>query len=145
MNGNGLTGLHQLTQWGDGLDFLSHAVVAVIDEPNQIEEIVHALDSDLGSTQNVAIVQGQEAFQQFSHPHNNASFDLMKSLRRLLGQETEHWTQYLEHMRDGRAIVRIPVSDSNTQAKGRIANILTQHGARFVNFYGQWTIERLAY
>ena len=145
MNGNGLTGLHQLTQWGDGLDFLSHAVVAVIDEPNQVEEIVHALDSDLGAAQNVAIVQGQEAFQQFSRPHGHSSFDLMKSLRRLLGQETEHWTQYLEHMRDGRAVVRIPISEGNPQAKNRIADILTQHGARFVNFYGQWTIERLVY
>lgn len=145
MNGNGLNGLHQLTQWGDGLDFLSHAVVAVIDEPNQVEELVHALDSNLGASLNVAIVQGQEAFQQLSHSQRKSSFDLMKSLRRLLGQETEHWTQYLEHMRNGRAVVRIPVSEDNTQAKGRIANILTQHGARFVNFYGQWTIERLAY
>ena len=144
MKMDGLSGLNQLTQWGDGLDFLSHAVVAVIDEPNQVEEIVHALDSDLGSVQ-VNIAQGQEAFQHLSRRQQSQSFDLMKSLRRLLGQETEHWTQYLEHMRDGRAVVRIPISESNPQAKGRVANILTKHGARFVNFYGQWTIERLAY
>ena len=32
MKMDGLSGLNQLTQWGDGLDFLSHAVVAVIGE-----------------------------------------------------------------------------------------------------------------
>ena len=144
MKMDGLTGLNQLTQWGDGLDFLSHAVVAVIDEPNQVDEIVHALDSDLGTIQ-VNVAQGQEAFQHLSRRQQPQSFDLMKSLRRLLGQETEHWTQYLEHMRNGHAVVRIPINENDTQAKSRIATILAQHGARFVNFYGQWTIERLAY
>lgn len=57
------------------------------------------------------------------------------------GEEHDQRAEYVAAMRGGDAVIRV-VSDDQAQ-KETIRQALVANGARFINFYGRWTVETL--
>jgi hypothetical protein len=120
-----------------------HHVVGVLDTEEKLTEAVVALVDGGFLASEVDVATGAEKADRVrASPGRGGLAGLAIRIGTRLGlenEETELKALYEQAMRDGRFVVRV---EARTEARKDLAtNILTQHGAHTVSYFGRFTIE----
>ena len=129
----------------DIVRYPENEVLSIVDTCDQVESVLKALQSSGFLESEVSVVSGQPAADALNASTGRTGFtDLVLRVARRLGlenNETETKNQYEEAMRDGHYVVGV---FTPTDARKELAaQLLATHGARFINFLGKFSIERL--
>jgi hypothetical protein len=121
-------------------------VLAIVDSEPQLESVVQALESSGFLDTEVSIACGQSAADLLNaHTGRRGLTDLVIRVANRLGlqnEESETKDRYETALRDGQFVLAVLAP---TDARKELAaQLLTSHGAHFVNFLGRFSIERLS-
>ena len=118
-------------------------VVAVVDTPEQLTAAVNALKRAGFPESEVVVGCGQDVADAVHASTGRSGLaGLAIRVAQRLGastEETELKDRYEEALRDGKIVVSVLTPDG--ERKERAAEILGEHGARVVNFFGRFAIE----
>ena len=123
----------------------THNVVGVLDTTEQVEEVVEDLTSGGFRESEIAVAQGEAAAEHVDAATGRGGIaGLAIRLAEKFGlqnEELEFKNHYEEAMRSGRYVIR--VSAPSEERKERATEILKQHDAHSVAYYGKYTIQKL--
>ncbi len=117
-------------------------VFGLVNRSEDIETILQELGRRGIEEADVQIVRSQ-ADAKASEPDEAKDGPLEGVVRAVerLSEEHEFNELYENKVEAGQCLVGIPISDSIDKETAR--DILREHGAHFINYYGQWVVEEL--
>lgn len=120
-------------------------VLAIVDTESQLESAVHALESSGFLDAEVSVACGRSAADLLNaNTGRRGLTNLVIRVASRLGlqnEESETKDQYEAALRDGQFVVAVLAPTD--ERKALAAELLGSHGARFINFLGRFSIERL--
>jgi hypothetical protein len=122
----------------------THHVVAVLDTEDQVADAASALINGGFLASEVDVTTGSAAADRVDASVGRRGLrGLAIRIAERLGmtdEEMEIKDHYEQAMRDGRFVLRV---DATEARKDLATNILSQHGAHSVNYFGRFTIETI--
>lgn len=131
------------TQHGHDLRSLTNRIIAVIDDAENAHAAVETLERVGIPESELADLSGPEALHQVDAEgaHSGGLTHALRAMQSLL-IEGNHLRRYESELASGHHVVDVHVHVGGDWAS--IVQVLRNHGAHFINAYGQWTIERVA-
>ncbi len=131
------------THEGHELRSLTNRIIAVIDDAGNAHAAVETLERVGIPERELADLSGPDALLAVD-AEGARSGGLIHALRALqrLSLEGDHLRRYESELASGHHVVDVHVHVGGDW--DGIARVLRNHGAHFINAYGQWTIERVA-
>lgn len=141
------------TSWpADGLPgpeparYPTHHVVAVLDNEQQVVDAAAALTSGGFLPSEVDVATGSQAADRLKESVGRGGLaGLAIRIAQRIGaqdEELELKTHYEQAMRDDKFVLRVEAPTD--ERKSLATNILREHGAHSVNYFGRFTIETLS-
>lgn len=130
-------------QTGHTLLNLTNRVIAVIDDPRQMQAAVETLERAGVADRDLATLSGEEGARQIDAEgvYSGGVTHVLRGLQRFT-LEGAHLRKYEAELGQGHQVVDVHIHGRrNLHA---VAQILRAHGAHFINVYGPWTIEGVA-
>ena len=127
------------------IQYPTNHVVAVVDTPEQLASALAALKR-AGFPESEVVVGCGEAMADALHASSGRSGvpGLVIRIAQRLGaamEETELKDRYEEALRDDKIVVSVQVPDG--ERRERVADLLAEHGARSIHFFGRFLIQGL--
>ncbi len=131
------------TQHGHDLRSLTNRVIAVIDDAGNAHDAVETLGRVGIPEREMADLSGPEGVHQVDAEgaHSGGLIHALRALQHL-SVEGDHLRRYEAELASGHHVVDVHVHVGGDWDS--IVQVLRNHGAHFINAYGQWTIERVA-
>jgi hypothetical protein len=129
----------------DGYRFAPiHRVTAIFRTPVEIDNIRDDLRSAGLKDEDMEFFVGQEgaARLDLNGRRHGRIISLLRKLQLATADEENLYREFDEIVREGGAAVDVFV-DADDERKHRAAEILRQHGAHDVCYWGSWTVEEL--
>ncbi len=117
-------------------------VFGLVDRPEAVASILQELERRGIAEEKVQIVRSQEEAET-SEPHGSGGrpLEVVARAAEKLSEEHEFNELYGSKVESGEFLVGIPTSD--LMDKETAQDILHEHGAHSINYYGQWVVEEL--
>jgi hypothetical protein len=122
---------------------LTNRVMAVIDDAEHARAAVETLEQAGVPERELAALSGTQGAREIDADgsHSGGVIHALRAVQRLT-VEGHHLRRYEAELASGHFVVDVAVH--GRQKRDRVVQILRSHGARFINAYGQWTIESVA-
>jgi uncharacterized protein (TIGR02246 family) len=128
----------------DFIRYPTNRVVGTVGDAAKAGTVIDALLRAGFSREDIDVLHGEEDLHRLD-PEGVGHGLLAQFQRRLIStlelEEFKHLTHYVEDVRAGRFVIM--VLTKRRALRGAAADILHQHGAEFVGFYGRWSCEEL--
>ena len=130
---------------GEPIRYPTYNVVGVLDTSNQLAAAVTDLTSGGFLESEISVAHGSDAADRVDATTGRGGITgLAIRVAQSLGlqnEESEFKDHYEEAMRSGQFVIR--VAAPSDERKDRATEILKQHGAHSVTYYGKYTIQKL--
>jgi hypothetical protein len=117
-------------------------VFGLVDRPEAIKSILQELEQRGIAEEDVQVVSRQEDTQTTEPDESGSrSLEVVARAAEKLSEEHEFSELYESKVEAGEYLVGIPTSDLIDKEAAH--DILHDHGAHSINYYGQWVVEEL--
>jgi len=117
-------------------------VFGLVDRPEAVKSILQELEQRGIAEEDVQVVRRQEDAQTTEHDESGSRpLEVVARAAEKLSEEHEFNELYESKVEAGEYLVGIPTSDLIDKEAAH--DILHEHGARSINYYGQWVVEEL--
>ena len=122
---------------------LTNRVMAVIDDAGKAEAAIETLERAGVPEHELATLTGTDGVREIDADgvHGGGVKQALRALQRLT-TEGDHLRHYEAELVRGHLVV--DVTAHGRQKRDTVVQILSSHGAHFINAYGAWTIESVA-
>ncbi|MGH8930680.1 MAG: hypothetical protein ACRDZO_08660 [Egibacteraceae bacterium] len=125
------------------LRYPTNRIVAVLDEPDQVATAIDRLSHAGFDSEEIRVLCGEEGAQRLDA--TGERHGLLARLTRILqsfGGEDEHVERHAAELRAGHFVLGVHVGEDEDRKTAAHA-ALQEADARFVNYYGEWSVEQL--
>jgi uncharacterized protein (TIGR02246 family) len=132
------------TDRSDYIPSLTNRVVGTVSDAAKAEAAIDALLRAGFDRKHIELLNGEKDLRRLEPDGNRSGFlaQFHRTLVRTLDlEEFKHLTHYAEDVRVGRFVIMVLAR--RRMLRIAAADILHQHGAEFVGFYGRWAVEEL--
>jgi uncharacterized protein (TIGR02246 family) len=132
------------TDRSDYIPSLTNRVVGTVSDAAKAEAAIDALLRAGFDRKHIELLNGEKDLRRLEPDGNRSGFlaQFHRTLVRTLDlEEFKHLTHYAEDVRAGRFVIMVLAR--RRMLRIAAADILHQHGAEFVGFYGRWAVEEL--
>ncbi len=118
-------------------------ILAVVDDPVAAPGIIAALGTAGLDPNAVTLLRGLEGAERIDATGEATGLTarLRQAMSFTLADQMPDFVLYEAALRDGRAVLGVPVGSDD--AKASVRQILRNDGAHFINFYGRFATEEL--
>lgn len=118
-------------------------ILAVVNDPADAPGVVATLSQAGIEPNNVTLLRGPEGAARIDATGEATGLTprLRQAMSFTLADQMPDFILYEAALRDGRAVLAVPVTSDETKQAAR--RILRDHGAHFVNFFGRFVTEEL--
>lgn len=122
---------------------LTNRVMAVIDDTEKVQAAVETLERAGVPEHEIAALSGTEGLREIDADgvHGGGVKQALRAPQRLT-VEGDHLRHYEAELARGHLV--FDVAAHGRQNGDTVVQMLLDHGAHFINAYGQWTIESVA-
>jgi uncharacterized protein (TIGR02246 family) len=124
------------------ISYPTNRVVGTVGDPARARAAIEALLRAGFNREHIDLLHGEEDLQRLDPTGSEHGFlaQFQRTLIRTLDlEEFKHLTHHVEDVRAGRSVIM--VLTKRRALRIAAADILHQHGAEFVEFYGRWSYE----
>ena len=132
-------------QQGDFIPYPTNRVVGTIAEAKDARAALHSLLNAGFQPSDIDILHGEKDLHRLDPTGAEHGFlaQFQRSLVHIAGraEELKHLTRHVEDVREGRFVVMVLAKEREKREVA--ADVLNEHGAEYVGFYGRWAFEAM--
>jgi hypothetical protein len=127
-------------------DFIYHPtnkVVGIIDDPRDAQAAVRDLKASGFTADEIDVLTGEQGAHRIDptgREHGTLA-RIVRSIQKVGNYESEHVRRHEQELLAGH--FGIGVTAKQQEDREKVRQILKSHNAHFINFYGQWAMEKL--
>ena len=131
---------------GDFIAYPTNRVVGTIDTPGPARAAIQALLQAGIAGDDIDVLHGDQDLRRLDVSGAEHGFiaQFQRTLLRLAGpaEESAHLRRHVEDVRAGRFVIMVLAKEQGR--RDVVAEILSDHGAEFIGFYGRWAWQSLS-
>jgi len=132
-------------QPGDFIPYPTNRVVGTIAEAKDARAALHSLLHAGFQSSDIDILHGEKDLHRLDPTGAEHGFlaQFQRSLVHIAGraEESKHLKRHVEDVREGRFVIMVLAKER--EKRDVAADVLNEHGAEYVGFYGRWAFEAM--
>jgi len=131
------------TETSDFIYYPTNKVVGIIDDPDDAEAAVSDLEAAGFTADEIEILTGQEGAHRIDSTGRKHGLlpRIVRTIQKLGNYELDHIRRHEQELLAGH--FGIGVTAKEEDHRERVRQILKSHNGHFINFYGEWAMQRL--
>jgi hypothetical protein len=128
----------------DFIAYPTNKVIGFIDDPSDAQAALRDLNAAGFTADEIEVLTGEEGARRIdvTGREHGLLARIVRSIQKLSNYESEHIKRHEQELLAGH--FGIGVTPKRESDREQIAQILKSHNGHFINYYGEWAMQRLA-